>query len=72
MFSFAGDVVLDPFGGTGTTALAAMNLARSSVTYEIESTYLPLIVRRLQKPTLSTGEVTFERRDSRAGATLDQ
>jgi site-specific DNA-methyltransferase (adenine-specific) len=62
MFSFAGDTVLDPFGGTGTTALAAMELGRSSITYEVEAEYIPLIVRRLQKPTLSTGEVTFERR----------
>jgi site-specific DNA-methyltransferase (adenine-specific) len=62
MFSFVGDTVLDPFGGTGTTALAAMELNRSSVTYEVEPQYLPLIVKRLQKPTLTTGEVVFERR----------
>jgi site-specific DNA-methyltransferase (adenine-specific) len=62
MFSFAGDTVLDPFGGTGTTALAAMELGRSSVSYEVEPAYIPLIVKRLQSPTLSTGEVVFERR----------
>ncbi len=62
MFSFAGDVVLDPFGGTGTTALASMQLRRSSVSYEVEPSYIPIVVRRLQKPTLTTGEVLFERR----------
>jgi site-specific DNA-methyltransferase (adenine-specific) len=62
MFSFVGDTILDPFGGTGTTALAAMELNRASVTYEVEPQYLPLIVKRLQKPTLTTGEVVFERR----------
>ncbi|MFY9742717.1 MAG: site-specific DNA-methyltransferase, partial [Candidatus Sulfotelmatobacter sp.] len=31
LFSFAGDVVLDPFVGTGTTTLAAMNVGRNSV-----------------------------------------
>lgn len=62
MFSFAGDTVLDPFAGTGTTSLAAMELERSSLAYEVEPTYLPLLVARLQKPTLTTGEVTFERR----------
>jgi len=62
MFSFAGDLVLDPFAGTGTTALAAMHLGRSSVSYEVEPEYIPLIVRRLQKPTRTTGEVVFERR----------
>ena len=62
MFSFAGDVVLDPFAGTGTTSLAAMHLGRSSVAYEVEPTYLPLIIKRLQNPTLTTGEVVFESR----------
>ena len=63
MFSFVGDTVLDPFAGTGTTSLAAMQLRRSSVAYEVEPDYLPLVVRRLQKPDLTTGEVTFERRE---------
>lgn len=62
MFSFAGDTVLDPFAGTGTTSLAAMQLGRSSISFEVEPSYLPLLVTRLQKPTLTTGEVTFERR----------
>jgi site-specific DNA-methyltransferase (adenine-specific) len=62
MFSFAGDVVLDPFGGTGTTALAAMRLGRASVSYEVEPDYIPMIAKRLQRQTLSTGEVVFERR----------
>ena len=60
MFSFVGDVVLDPFGGTGTTALAAMKSRRSSVTYEIEEAYLSLIFRKLG--TIEFGStVVFER-----------
>lgn len=39
MFSFVGDVVLDPFEGTGSTTAAAMKAYRSSVGYEIEPTY---------------------------------
>lgn len=35
MFSFVGDTVCDPFMGSGTTALASMNLGRNSVGYEI-------------------------------------
>lgn len=35
MFSFAGETVFDPFMGSGTTALAARNLQRNSIVYEI-------------------------------------
>ncbi|MFB6195851.1 MAG: site-specific DNA-methyltransferase [Haloplanus sp.] len=36
MFSVRGDRVLDPFAGTGTTALAAMHAARNSVGYDLD------------------------------------
>ena len=52
MFSFAGDVVLDPFAGTGTTNLAAMELERDSIGVEIEPKYLTLIERRLAQTSL--------------------
>lgn len=35
MFSFVGETVFDPFMGSGTTALAARNLQRNSIGYEI-------------------------------------
>lgn len=47
MFSFSCETVLDPFLGSGTTALAARNLGRSSVGYEINSAFLPIIRNRL-------------------------
>ena len=62
MFSFAGDIVVDPFGGTGSTAVAAMAAARSSVTYEVEEKYLALIVKRLAKITRADTTLTFESR----------
>lgn len=40
MFSFAGDVVLDPFLGTGSTTIAAINAGRSSIGNEIDPGYL--------------------------------
>jgi modification methylase len=40
MFSFAGDTILDPFAGTGSTALAALIGGRNSVSNEIEPRYL--------------------------------
>jgi site-specific DNA-methyltransferase (adenine-specific) len=43
MFSFPGEWVLDPFMGSGTTALAARRLQRNSVGYEINPDFIPLI-----------------------------
>lgn len=48
MFSFVGDTVLDPFLGSGTTCLAAKNLDRNSVGYEINKDFLPTIKAKLK------------------------
>jgi site-specific DNA-methyltransferase (adenine-specific) len=48
MFSFAGDTVLDPFLGTGTTSIAAMKSGRNSIGIEIEATYLELARKRAE------------------------
>ncbi|HOA35668.1 MAG TPA: site-specific DNA-methyltransferase [Bacillota bacterium] len=42
-----GEVVLDPFAGTGTTLLAAYNLGRQGLGFEIYEHYLDLFERRL-------------------------
>jgi site-specific DNA-methyltransferase (adenine-specific) len=47
MFSFVGETVLDPFLGSGTTSLAARNLHRNSIGYEINESFLPNIRRKL-------------------------
>jgi modification methylase len=47
MFSFTGDTILDPFLGSGTTSLAARNLDRNSVGYEINPGFLPVIKSKL-------------------------
>lgn len=51
LFSFAGDTVLDPFVGTGTTNLAAVVAGRNSIGNEIESAYLKIAEQRLQLAT---------------------
>jgi len=47
MFSFAGETILDPFMGSGTTALAARNLQRYSVGYEINPEFIPFYKSKL-------------------------
>jgi modification methylase len=46
MFSFAGDKVLDPFAGSGSTAVAAVRAGRNSISIEIEEQYLNAATRR--------------------------
>jgi site-specific DNA-methyltransferase (adenine-specific) len=46
MFSFAGDIVLDPFAGSGSTAVAAIQAGRNSISVEIEEQYLNAATRR--------------------------
>ncbi len=47
MFTFAGDTVLDPFLGSGTTSLAALELNRHSVGYEINDEFIPVIEEKM-------------------------
>jgi len=47
MFSFTGDTVLDPFLGSGTTSMAARNLGRHSIGYEINEKFIPTIKKKL-------------------------
>ena len=49
MFSFTGDTVLDPFVGSGTTMLAAMQAGRNSVGVDIEPKYLKMARRKLSE-----------------------
>ncbi|PIQ93837.1 MAG: site-specific DNA-methyltransferase [Nitrospirae bacterium CG11_big_fil_rev_8_21_14_0_20_41_14] len=42
-----GDLVLDPFGGTGTTAALAKRLKRKFITMEISKEYYDIILKRL-------------------------
>jgi DNA modification methylase len=47
LFSFAGDVVLDPFMGSGSTAVAAVSTGRRFVGYEIDAGYVDLARERV-------------------------
>ncbi len=47
LFSFTGDIVLDPFMGSGTTAIAALQSGRKYVGYEIDEGYVKLAEERI-------------------------
>lgn len=49
LFSFAGDVVLDPFAGRGTTAVAALRAGRNSIGFDIEPAYVRIARARLTR-----------------------
>ncbi|MDQ2947540.1 MAG: site-specific DNA-methyltransferase [Acidobacteriota bacterium] len=49
MFSFAGDTVLDPFAGTGSTSQAAIITGRNSIANEIEPAYVNIAQHRITK-----------------------
>ncbi|MBS0012644.1 MAG: site-specific DNA-methyltransferase, partial [Desulfobacterales bacterium] len=46
MYSVAGDTVLDPFAGTGTTLFAAMAAARNSAGVETEKDFYPVMEKK--------------------------
>ncbi len=46
-FTFQGDVVLDPFMGSGSTAIAAAKSSRSYICYDINDEYITLAEQRL-------------------------
>lgn len=47
MFSFVGDTVLDPFMGSGTTALASFHLERNSIGYELNRNFRQYYERKV-------------------------
>lgn len=48
-YSFENDIILDPFMGSGTSAVAALQLGRKFVGYEINADYVSLANKRLQE-----------------------
>ena len=58
LYSFKGDVVLDPFIGSGTTAVSAIKSERKFVGYDISPEYIDLANKRL-KPLLEQTTLKF-------------
>lgn len=60
MFSFFGETIFDPFLGSGTTSLAAKNLGRNSIGYEINKEFEPIIRKKVNINQLSFDIDTIE------------
>ncbi len=48
MSSNKGDIILDPFAGSGTVAVASNNLGRKSISIEIDNRYEDIISKRIK------------------------
>lgn len=55
--SYYPGIVLDPFAGSGTVALVAKNLQRSSISIEVNPEYVEMLKRRIDfgAPTIDSG-----------------
>jgi site-specific DNA-methyltransferase (adenine-specific)/site-specific DNA-methyltransferase (cytosine-N4-specific) len=49
LFTLSGDIVLDPFIGSGTTAVAAIQLNRKYIGIDINKEYIELTKRRISE-----------------------
>lgn len=54
LYSFETDVVLDPFMGSGTTAIAALQHQRKYIGFEVSEEYVALANERIKKETDKT------------------
>ena len=57
LFSFTNDIVLDPFMGSGTTAIASIKNNRNFVGYEINEEYINLANNRIEKLKEKNSEI---------------
>lgn len=52
LYTFAGEIVLDPFMGSGTTALAALAANRHYVGYELDDSYVQIAQERIENQSI--------------------
>ncbi len=58
LFTHPGELVLDPFVGIGTTLLAAKDLGRNAVGFDLNQKYIGFTNKRLAEQSLCFGEET--------------
>ena len=49
LYTYEGDVILDPFMGSGQTAIAALQTNRDYIGYEVDAEYINLANKRIQQ-----------------------
>lgn len=58
LLSYVGDVILDPFMGSGTTALACRQTGRQYIGFEVSKEYVGVAEKRLAQRSLKDTEVS--------------
>jgi len=53
-----GDLVLDPFAGSGSTALASIQLKRDYITFETDEAYYKEVIKRIEEVKNPLGNLT--------------
>ncbi len=59
LYSFKNDIILDPFIGSGTTAIAALKTGRKYVGYDISKEYIKLAKKRIEPYKIQT-KIVFD------------
>jgi DNA modification methylase len=63
LYSFTGDIILDPFMGSGTTAIAALTSERNYVGYDTNPDYIELVNKRIEVTTEKVVPPLFTKTD---------
>ena len=61
MYSMVGETVLDPFMGSGTTALAAKKLGRNSIGYELDERNIQVIKNKVAVGLFDKHQIKFKK-----------
>ena len=60
LYTFEGDIILDPFIGSGQTAIAAIRTNRHYVGYDINEEYVKLAERRIEESLMAKSQGLFD------------
>ena len=62
MYSLQGDIVLDPFMGTGTTALAAVVMQRNSIGYDVDADFAAVAIDNIISLSIDQANEIIDKR----------